>query len=470
MKKAYLDKLLANRFRPKGRVRKIFEKQQKLQRSKPEPAFISGVYKGQFFRVPLPPPRRIPNLPKLPSTQKVPQAFKSVKKESKVQSLKDFKERAKEWISENAPVLIFNLGSICTLISFTRSDVLELRSLSVAGSLSFIVYNLFQQPRRLSPILWSLTFTGVNSVKIYDILTERHSVVYLNEEQEDVYVRHFLPHGITPKQFESIFEKAKKIKVPQGECIIRQGEKLDHVYLVAEGATRASILGRHLTAASTSPTAHEEHVGGASGAWVGEMAFLECFWVREQGKISAEEKKPEATENGESKEKAKPVAEDAQRKRTERSRHVQTDDDSQDTTPAIKNKESTTEPPPKKSQQQEEESKGKVKLKASRSMYTIVAKEDCTLLQWSHDDMEELMKRSTDLRAALTRAMTSAIVGKVINFTVSKSKNNLPAWSTWLDDWKHNGSARVEILEKEQVFEPPGLEPDLPTPKLKQFD
>jgi hypothetical protein len=74
-----------------------------------------------------------------------------------------------------------------------------------------------------------------------------------------------------------------------------------------------------------------------------------------------------------------------------------------------------------------------------------VAEEDCTVLRWSHDDMQDLMARSTDMRAALTRAMTAAIVAKVINFTVSRSSAKT-TWATWLDDWKYNAGAQVQTL------------------------
>ena len=47
------------------------------------------------------------------------------------------------------------------------------------------------------------------------------------------------------------------------------------------------------------------------------------------------------------------------------------------------------------------------------------------------------MHSSADLRAGLTRAMTAAIVGKVIQFTMSRSAAIPTSWSAWLDDWKH---------------------------------
>lgn len=54
------------------------------------------------------------------------------------------------------------------------------------------------------------------------------------------------------------------------------------------------------------------------------------------------------------------------------------------------------------------------------------------------------MSKSTDFRASLSRAMTSAIVSKVINFTVGKT-SNLPTWQSWLDDWRYNAGASVTV-------------------------
>ena len=80
--------------------------------------------------------------------------------------------------------------------------------------------------------------------------------------------------------------------------------------------------------------------------------------------------------------------------------------------------------------------------------YTIVADDECVVWQWSFDQMEAMMKRSTDFRAALTRAITASIVSKVVNFTVSKT-SALPTWSTWLDDWKYNAGASVNVKTDE---------------------
>ena len=96
-------------------------------------------------------------------------------------------------------------------------------------------------------------------------------------------------------------------------------------------------------------------------------------------------------------------------------------------------------------------------------MYTIVAQDDCTVLVWSHDDMEAMMERSTDMRAALTRAMTSAVVAKVVNFTVSRTK----PWSAWLDDWKHT---QVEVSEREETGGEEVVKENLPRFPLRDLD
>jgi hypothetical protein len=65
--------------------------------------------------------------------------------------------------------------------------------------------------------------------------------------------------------------------------------------------------------------------------------------------------------------------------------------------------------------------------------------------------------------------MTSAVVGKVVNMTVSRNRA-LPKWSTWLTDWSREDGAQVnveridmlteEATEKEESTEAAELESD----------
>jgi CRP-like cAMP-binding protein len=402
MRKNILNQLYEGRFRGPDYIRKALNQPQsdlaKRQKKHVGPVYLKGVHKGNFFRIKIPPKTKaLPKFPELPPTNPMPKAFKKV--EPTAQSLKEaadkgafenFASRLYAWFRANLFVLALNVGSTCTLIGFTRSDVLELRSLSVTGSLLAIVYLLGQSKILWLSIGWTSLFASVNSFKIFGILQERNATVQMTDEQEDMFVEHFMPHGITPKQFEKIYKKAEFIKVKQGSLLIRSGDKLNHVYLVVEGTTQAHILGRHLTAASTTEdTKGDQKEGGDSGAWAGEMSFLDQFWEKEQAKLKTKK---------------------------------------------------TTKP-------------GDVEEKAlGKSFYTIIATKDCTVMRWSHEDMEELMTSSNDLRAALTRAMTSALVGKVVNLTISRS-NKLPNWSTWLSHWQRNDGATIQLKDVQELPE-----------------
>jgi Popeye protein conserved region len=399
----------------------------------------------------------------------------------------EFWERFMQWLYENYSTLILNFGSICTLIGFTRSDVLELRCLSVTGSLCAIVYHMATPPLRIPPLLWSSTFAVVNGYKIYEIVQEREGSVQLSTEQEEMYIHFFMPHGVTPKQFEMIYTKAEVLCIKKGTFLIRQNEAFQHVDLVVSGTTRAFALGRFLTAASTTPTAHEERAGGASGAWIGEMCILERVWMKEQKTSVPASSSPQtrisnpakSSSQGQPFTKVDHIDETKQTATGSKDsgsldRNTRAPVDSDKTTPVHQgSKIEILENHNTKSDQLKDRDAVKAtdeskhghrkttetptldqphpqpKLVACRSMYTIVAQEDCTVLRWRHADMERLMEKSTDMRAALTRAMTAAIVGKVINFTISRSRAT-QTWATWLSDWKYNAGAEIHIGDDHQ--------------------
>jgi CRP-like cAMP-binding protein len=416
MKKNFIEKLVQNRFQSKAKIRRILDEAKSSSAQKPLPRYITGTRNGVFYRIKVPPPKSIlPDIPKLPSSRPAPKSFKQVKAEPEVKNeqVSDVIAQLSLWLKKNWSVLLFNCGSVCTLIGYTRSDVLELRMFAIAGTLSGLIYSIVEI-RKFPPMVWGCLFAGINGYKIFEILRERNASVHLSASQEEVYVKHFLPHGVTPKQFEAIDQAATTMKFREGEIIVKQGEKHRYVYLVVTGSTKASALGRYMTAASVKPEHHEKE-GGASGAWIGEMAMLEFLW-RKQGGGKDEDS-------------------------AEQSEQLDSDD------------RKLPKPAP---------------LKSDRNMFTIIAKEDCTLLRWTFDEMEHLMERSTDMRSALTRAMASAIVGKVINFTVSRSRRH--PWSAWLGDWNNTDGARVFVDESDSsADEDASPTEQLPSPVIKKF-
>jgi CRP-like cAMP-binding protein len=282
---------------------------------------------------------------------------------------------------------------------------MELRVLAMTGQLCFVVYNLGQKIILWPSIMWSATFAAVNAWNIHKIIDERTASVHMTDDQERVFVHFFMPHGVTPKQFERIEHKARVFKLKKGQLLIRKGEKLDHVYLIIEGSTQAHILGRRLTAASTNDESRgDQKEGGDSGAWAGEMTFLKQYWEKEQRKIAPAD--PEETAR------------------------AQEDNDSGPSKGPASSQNPSAKP-------------------FERAFYTIIAAEDCSVMSWSHNDLEELLESSTDMRAAMTRAMSSALVGKVVNLTISRTQHDRVPWLVWLTDWKSkDGSIGVvEVSE-----------------------
>lgn len=249
------------------------------------------------------------------------------------------------------------------------------------GSASYVLYFFaLPGPPDWTPILWSFTFIAVNGQKIYEILVERKGSAEFTAEQEMTYTNYFQPHGVTRKQFEYIHQKARTIHLKKGDVLVREGDQMKDVFLVTSGKTRAHHLGRRLTAVSYTAQPKVELRGGTSGAWVGEMAFFEQDWQKHD-----DEGNDNQGEGGQSK-----------------------------ATPRVRRRETPT----------------------GRAMYTIVAEvDDTTVLAWSHDDMQTLLDRSADMRAALTRAMTAAIVSKVVGFTHSRKAASASPWSSvsWLN-------------------------------------
>ena len=274
-----------------------------------------------------------------------------------------------------------------------------------------------------------------------------------------------MSHGVTPKQFESIYNAAEVIRYKKGTPILRQGEVMRHVFLVAKGHTFASSLGRRVSAASVSQTEIEPSSDdrkaskGAGGAWAGEMSFLEQYWQKEQAKVQPMKKF--TTKDKDGNDSVTAVADEnptfqkqgfndlqkQQPKEAGKDQRVEDETEKAERQPSNGQSPRAVTVVHKKTFKYEDHplTRTASNPKTTRSLVTIVATDDCTVLRWSHADMEELMATSPDMRSALTRAMTAAIVGKVIHFTVSRAHSSHPTWPSWLGDWTNSDAARIEV-------------------------
>ena len=430
-------------------------KQRKSKKVKKPPKFVRFVYKGQFYRRPIAPKQRTkskpPELLKLPPAgpQVIPQPFKTPpstpakKAEALVAAVPAAKEGGgssgqqkgnatwswKAWWKLNAPLVILNFGSLATLAGFTRTDVIELRSLAITGNVTFTVYSLLHSSWNKLPIAWNVLFyqflfAGVNAYNIGKILNERKGKVHLTPHQEEIYNEHFQPHGVSPKQFEKVVSTGTVRLIKKGDILSRQGECISSVKLVVRGNTRANVMGRHLTAMGSQKGNRDSMQGGDSGAWIGEMAFLQSLWDKDHrvGPSSLEKKKSEKKPGNNT-----TVEDDT---------YGNTSAGSAESTAVIKS--------------------GIAPCNDENSYHaisTIIAVEDIELIEWSFEDMERVMKSSRELQDSITRAMTAAIVGKVVNFMVSR-QSAIPKFSTLMDNWKSSQRRYKEDEESEDDDEP----------------
>ena len=307
-----------------------------------------------------------------------------------------------EFLKVNGPVLLLNFGSCMTLAGFVCTDVLELRIGNLIGNCCGMTYFLIN--RLYPPLTWASIFGATNAYNISLILSERSDKVTMTKDEQALYEEHFLTHGVTPKQFHMIMEKSEVIRVPKDQVIVRANTPLDSVYLVVSGRTEGSILGRHLTYASSLPGNNVRQKGGDSGAWIGEVPFLEKFWKKEQ----------------------------LQRRHTKSPVEF-----------LSKRRDDVEEANDEADMDDEEEDfdiDGYYGGRDGRALYTIVCTEDATLRKWKHGDLEDVLKLSTDMRSAMTRALTAGVVGKVVNFTISRGRERelgeggSPTWSSWLQE------------------------------------
>jgi hypothetical protein len=240
---------------------------------------VRFVYKGRYYRRPIAPKAKNPKAPellKLPLTGQ-PSAPPPLKTPSNTSAqtmadapsirlrVMDLSWSWLDWWKRNAPLIIANFGSLCTLTAFTQSDVLELRSCSVTGSVSFVISSLLNPPPRWGPTLWSSLFACVNSTKIIQILDERRGIVDHSPLEREIYLEHFKPHGVTPKQFEKVFVAGTPRVVKAGDIVTREGELIKSVKLIVRGNTRASTLGRRFTALGSKEGNRDAKLGGNSG-------------------------------------------------------------------------------------------------------------------------------------------------------------------------------------------------------------
>lgn len=388
-------------------------------------------------------------------------------------------KRLSKWLADNYGILILNMGSLATLTGFTRTDILELRILSITGSLSSVIY-FFTRPPPLvvGSVIWSLIFASTNAYMVYYIYEERKGQIQpLTEEQKDLYEEHFMPHGVTPRQFEKLIQTSKVIYLKSGHVLIQKGQELHTVYLVSSGATEAvGNLSRRITAASSSRGNKDRLKGGDSGAWVGEFLFLDYLRLRDlhgrpinSGISSTNISPPGNTKNSSIEQRLAGPLPSHGNGHALVNNNIPTVDmkSGLKVTTTIKASDDATgqkhdhetnmnKTDSKDTKETIAERKGQSK-KSTASILTYIATQDSKIYAWDHEELASLLDKSVDLRSAVTRAMTAAVVGKVVNLYISHSDDEKQSsdWIQWLKGyWSSSATGdivRVNIVNDKNI-------------------
>ncbi|GAB5036857.1 cyclic nucleotide-binding domain partial [Nannochloropsis oceanica] len=171
---------------------------------------------------------------------------------------------------------LLHFGNACALLSFSMTDVFLLRSLAMVATTCGVIYNITHSPPLRVPAIWGLVFLTVNGTMILSLLMEDKEIAFSKEELV-LFEEHFLPYSLTPTQFRKLIAIAQWKEVPAGTTLAEEGERLTHLILISKGKVAAFVNQVPIQSFSTFPGAKdmETNKGIDSGAWIGEINFLD---------------------------------------------------------------------------------------------------------------------------------------------------------------------------------------------------
>jgi CRP-like cAMP-binding protein len=155
-------------------------------------------------------------------------------------------------------VVLIHVANVLYLGSYLVKDILWLRVLTVVAGTVLLAYYVFQPTPLWPAIAWNCLFTAINLRQIHVLLLERRPV-RLTAEELALYQLAF--RSFTPREFSKLLRIARWETVAQGERLVRRGEPLDRMMVIASGSAQVVLSG-------AAP------IDLRPGRFVGEMSFL----------------------------------------------------------------------------------------------------------------------------------------------------------------------------------------------------
>ena len=172
-------------------------------------------------------------------------------------------------------------------------------------------------------------------------------------------------------------------------------------------------MSRRVTAASSAKGNKEKFAGGDAGAWIGEIAFFDYLSERDRQVQTFKPSPPPGTGTGTA---DMPLATTSAAAAAEKN--------------ALKEKNTITR-----------------ETATQNAILTYIATKDDTLVfEWDFEELADLMRTSSELRSSVSRAMTAAVVGKVVNLYISRTDAKTPMWEKWIGkNWRQSATADVPV-------------------------
>ena len=171
-----------------------------------------------------------------------------------------------------------NLGAVCSLASFSMSDIFLLRLFAMVGQVCGIVYVQTREPPLWNPT-WQAIFLVINLYQTSKLL-ESYGEVRLSAEQQDVYEKLFLQHGPTPRQFSKLCGSARWSDVGRDHVLVEEGEQPGTRR--SRSCSRAgSSCARAGKVVSVRPSPEQPEI--LHTGFIGDVAFLEALEREETG-------------------------------------------------------------------------------------------------------------------------------------------------------------------------------------------
>jgi hypothetical protein len=153
--------------------------------------------------------------------------------------------------------LLGNASYILLILSMAMRNMFWLRILAVFSGATGIIYDAFILHDPVGTF-WESCFTLVNLVQWLWLSYDRRALK-LTPDEQDLKSRYF--KNVTDIELKQLLKCSKSIKVDSGACLTRQGEIVEHLFMLTSGNVEISYEGNTISTCG-------------AGDLIGEIGFL----------------------------------------------------------------------------------------------------------------------------------------------------------------------------------------------------